>query len=188
MVACIATGPHTTWLKKARSCACLQKLREELTQSQEESSTLKSRLEHSETQAQKFQVENRSLRARLESAADTGATDSERLAEVQVENSELMGAVMEARAATSQAEARTESEKVAADRLRAERQTVDAVLEAARYGSTVCGSKLPGNVGRVDRVCCDCCRADAEKQKDQVSQLSEELEALSEVRWRSTDA
>ena len=53
-----------------------------LTQSQEESATLKSRLDHSETQAQKFQVENRSLRARLESAADSGATESERLAEV----------------------------------------------------------------------------------------------------------
>ena len=135
--------------------AVISKLREDLTQSQEESGTLKLRLDHSETQAQKFQVDNRSLRAQLESAADTGATESERLAEVQVENSELMGAVMEARAATSQAAALAESEKAAADTLRAERGVVDAALFVARK--------------------------DAAEQKVQVAQLSEELEALSEA-------
>lgn len=62
---------------------------------------------------------------------------------------------MEARAATSQAAALAESEKAAADTLRAERGVVDAALFVARK--------------------------DAAEQKVQVAQLSEELEALSEA-------
>ena len=38
-------------------------------------------------------MDNRGLRARLESQADGSATEAERLAEVQQENSELMAAV-----------------------------------------------------------------------------------------------
>ncbi len=49
--------------------------------------------EHSESSASQLQVDNRGLRARLESQADGSATEAERLAEVQQENSELMAAV-----------------------------------------------------------------------------------------------
>eukprot|EP01045_Picozoa_sp_COSAG04_P009380 COSAG04_NODE_541_length_12866_cov_847.972351_6_plen_124_part_00 len=119
-------------------------------------------------------MDNRGLRARLESQADGSATEAERLAEVQQENSELMAAVsrkrlfglrtlricpsedfakttttvlhpnclrrdwnslmetllinvcfcrqvMEARAATTQAETLAASEKATADTLREER-------------------------------------------------------------------
>ena len=48
-------------------------LREDVAQLGEENGTLKARLEHSEAQAQKLQVENRAMRAQLESAADSGA-------------------------------------------------------------------------------------------------------------------
>lgn len=130
-------------------------LREDAAQLGEENGTLKTRLEHSEAQAQKLQVENRAMRAQLESAADSGATETERLAEVQLENSELMGAVMEARAATSQAEALARSEKAAADKLREDRSGVDSQLAAARQ--------------------------EVEEQKVAVQQLTEELEALSEA-------
>lgn len=130
-------------------------LREDAAQLGEENGTLKARLEHSEAQAQKLQVENRAMRAQLESAADSGATETERLAEVQLENSELMGAVMEARAATSQAEALARSEKATADKLREDRSGVDSQLAAARQ--------------------------EVEEQKVAVQQLTEELEALSEA-------
>jgi chromosome segregation ATPase len=130
-------------------------LREDAAQLGEENGTLKARLEHSEAQAQKLQVENRAMRAQLESAADSGATETERLAEVQLENSELMGAVMEARAATSQAEALARSEKAAADKLREDLSGVDSQLAAARQ--------------------------EVEEQKVAVQQLTEELEALSEA-------
>ena len=60
-------------------------LREQVAQLRDETVALKTRLEHSEAQAQKLQVENRAMRAQLESAADSGATDTERLAEVQLE-------------------------------------------------------------------------------------------------------
>ena len=53
-------------------------LREQVAQLQDETLALKGRLEHSETQVQKLQVENRSMRAQLESAADSGATDTEK--------------------------------------------------------------------------------------------------------------
>ena len=130
-------------------------LREQVAQLQDETVTVKSRHEQSEAQAQKLQVENRAMRAQLESAVDSGATDTERLAEVQLENSELMGAVMEARAATSQAEALAAAEKATADKLREERSGVDSQLEAALK--------------------------ELKEQKVTVQQLSEELEALSEA-------
>lgn len=130
-------------------------LREQVAQLQDETVAVKSRLEQSEVQAQKLQVENRTMRAQLESAVDSGATDTERLAEVQQENSELMGAVMEARAATSQAEALAAAEKATADTLREERSGVDSQLEATLK--------------------------ELEEQKATVQQLSEELEALSEA-------
>lgn len=130
-------------------------LREQVTQLRDETVVLKRRLENSEAQAQKLQVENRAMRAQLESAADSGATDTERLAEVQLENSELMGSVMEARAATIQAEALAAAEKATADALREERSAVDAQLKATQQ--------------------------ELEEQKATVQQLSEELEALSEA-------
>lgn len=130
-------------------------LREQVAQLQDETLSLKGRLEHSEAQAQKLQVENRAMRARLESAADSGATDTERLAEVQKENSELMEAMMEARAATSQAEMLAAAEKATADELREERSSVASKLATAQK--------------------------DLEEQKAMVQQLSEELEDLSEA-------
>jgi chromosome segregation ATPase len=130
-------------------------LREQVAQLRDETVVLKSRLEHSEVHAQKLQVENRAMRAQLESAADSGATDTERLAEVQLENSELMGAVMEARAATSHARTLAAAEKATADTFRGERSTVDSQLAATQK--------------------------QLEEQTATVQQLSEELEALSEA-------
>lgn len=130
-------------------------LREQVAQLQDETMAVKSRLAQSEAQAQKLQIENRAMRAQLESAADSGATDTERLAEVKLENSELMAAVMEARAATSQAEMLAAAEKATADALREQREGVDAQLASTR--------------------------TELGEQKAAVQQLSEELEALSEA-------